>query len=351
MSRQRIRTGVLEGSTVVCPHCAGAGVVRSTASVALHVLRVVEDALIKSASHDIIVRARTEVALYILNQKRAHLRDIERRFGVNVTVGADDSLTGSVYHAMERGEAATGVKAPAGALDYAADPAGLASIEVEDENNVAVEEDDEELAGGEIAAEETESSERPAPQRAERGELAGEEGEGGRRRRRRRRRRGSERGPSDASLSSDSPQPTDAGLEILAEIGGDFPTPAPRASNDDPVSGDARERSRRPRRHREHDPLPAQADGGEAAEDSSPSGAADERPVDLPPMGFAGEPKADDAEPDTVKPASHEGSEPTPDARTTRASQPKPPEPAAEDPSRPRRSGWWQRAKASLVGD
>ncbi len=50
MSRQRIRTGVLEGSTVVCPHCQGAGVVRSTASIALHVLRVLEDALIKSSN-------------------------------------------------------------------------------------------------------------------------------------------------------------------------------------------------------------------------------------------------------------------------------------------------------------
>ena len=84
MSRQRIRTGVLEGSTVVCPHCLGAGVVRSTSSVALHVLRVLEDALIKSATHDMTVRARTPVALYILNQKRAHLRDLERRFGVAI---------------------------------------------------------------------------------------------------------------------------------------------------------------------------------------------------------------------------------------------------------------------------
>ena len=75
MSRQRIRTGVLEGSSIVCPHCAGAGTVRSTASVALHVMRVLEDALIKSASHNVIVRTRTEIALYILNQKRAHLRD------------------------------------------------------------------------------------------------------------------------------------------------------------------------------------------------------------------------------------------------------------------------------------
>ena len=110
MSRQRIRTGVLEGSTVVCPHCQGAGVVRSTASIALHVLRVLEDALIKSATHDVVVRTRTAVALYILNQKRAHLRDLERRFGVTVMVEADDTLTGANYHAIERGELATGVK-------------------------------------------------------------------------------------------------------------------------------------------------------------------------------------------------------------------------------------------------
>ena len=86
MSRQRIRTGVLEGSTEPCPHCAGAGMVRSTASIALHVLRVLEDALIKSAAHNLIMRTRTEVALYMLNQKRAHLRDLEQRFGVSVTV-------------------------------------------------------------------------------------------------------------------------------------------------------------------------------------------------------------------------------------------------------------------------
>ena len=110
MSRQRIRTGVLEGSTVICPHCQGAGVVRSTASIALHVLRVLEDALIKSSTHDLIVRTRTPVALYILNQKRINLRDLERRFGVAIVVEADDALTGANYHAIERGEPATGVK-------------------------------------------------------------------------------------------------------------------------------------------------------------------------------------------------------------------------------------------------
>ncbi len=119
MSRQRIRTGVLEGSTVVCAHCQGAGVVRSTASIALHVLRVLEDSLIKSSTHDLIVRTRTPVALYILNQKRVNLRDLERRFGVVIVVEADDTLTGANYHAIERGELATGVKSEAGADEIA----------------------------------------------------------------------------------------------------------------------------------------------------------------------------------------------------------------------------------------
>ncbi len=104
MSRQRIRTGVLEGSTVMCEHCAGAGMVRSTSSIALHVLRVLEDALIQDASRNVIVRARGTVALYILNQKRAHLADLEARFGATVTVEADEHLTGMTYCAVERGD-------------------------------------------------------------------------------------------------------------------------------------------------------------------------------------------------------------------------------------------------------
>ena len=112
MSRQRIRTGVVEGSTAPCPHCAGAGTVRSTASIALHVLRVLEEALVRSSAHDITLRTRATVALYILNQKRAHLQDLEQRFGVHVTVAEDDALTGANYHAIERGEPASGVRAP-----------------------------------------------------------------------------------------------------------------------------------------------------------------------------------------------------------------------------------------------
>ena len=113
MSRQRMRTGVLEGSSVVCPHCNGAGTVRSTSSIALHILRVIEDALVRNAQHNLTVRTRSIVALYMLNQKRAHLREIEERFGVTLTIAADDTLQGSVYHVLERGELASPAARPA----------------------------------------------------------------------------------------------------------------------------------------------------------------------------------------------------------------------------------------------
>src|SRR6202035_2083010 len=67
MSRQRIRTGVLEGSTEKCPQCGGTGHVRSVSSVALQLLRAIEEMLLKGATHNLIVRTRTDVALYVLN--------------------------------------------------------------------------------------------------------------------------------------------------------------------------------------------------------------------------------------------------------------------------------------------
>ena len=186
MSRQRIRTGVLEGSTVVCQHCQGAGVVRSTASVALHVLRVLEDALIKSAAHDMTVRARAPVALYILNQKRVHLRDLERRFGVTVLVEADDTLTGANYHALERGEPASGVKAPEAELEHR--PAGYGAPSA-DEDEFVIEdtpEAEEDIEIGEAAASEDELEPEEGEAGAERAEgEAGDEAERNRRRRRR----------------------------------------------------------------------------------------------------------------------------------------------------------------------
>src|SRR5262249_23022682 len=104
MSRQRIRTSVLESSTEKCPVCGGSGHVRSVASVALQLLRALEETLIKSATHNLIVRTRSEVAIYVLNHKRAHLRSLEERFRVTLTVTTDPSIAGTVSFAIDRGE-------------------------------------------------------------------------------------------------------------------------------------------------------------------------------------------------------------------------------------------------------
>lgn len=103
MSRQRIRTGVLESSTEICPSCGGTGHVRSVSSVALQLLRGIEDQLMKSASHDLVVRSKPDVALYVLNNKRAHLRGIEDQFGVMIMIQSDGSLTGQQSFVIERG--------------------------------------------------------------------------------------------------------------------------------------------------------------------------------------------------------------------------------------------------------
>ena len=83
MSRQRLRTGVLEGSTSQCPHCQGTGIIRSVESVALAVLRALEDQLLRDARNSLTAVTTADVALYILNNKRAFVTDMERRYGVH----------------------------------------------------------------------------------------------------------------------------------------------------------------------------------------------------------------------------------------------------------------------------
>ena len=258
MSRQRIRTGVLEGSTVTCPHCQGSGVVRSTASIALHVLRVLEDALIKSSTHDLTVQTRTPVALYMLNQKRINLRDLERRFGVAIVVEADDALTGANYCAIERGEPATGVKSEGESVKSVAEIAPIIEETVsvgagEDETFEARGDENEELA---LLSDHGDG----APL---------EESEVGRRRRRRRRRRGER--PFGDNPSREAPQPTDEGLAVVAEIGGDLVASSGDADASDRRGlGSGGERHRRSRGSRGGRNRFRRPDGEAAVETSAP---------------------------------------------------------------------------------
>ena len=415
MSRQRIRTGVLEGSTVVCPHCAGAGTVRSTASIALHVLRLVEDALLKDASYDLIVRSRAEVALYMLNQKRAKLVELEQRFGVSITVAADPALTGMVYHAIERGELATPAIAPAPRQDLvrvdSIAPIFEPGSESEDGFETTDQGDEQEAEAGEDGAEATEAT-------------ATEPGDGeGRRRKRRRRRRGRDRDASPGETAGDmsddaedgavsggdegeepmsgssGAEPEATGSEIAAaapltgavvaeavpaEVGNTDaaqaePVAATPAATDvaEPVAEEApkRRRSRRtaariaqeaeaaaevpvveavaaeeaPARPRRRRPSRARAAEASAETAALTAPEAAETP--------AAEPAAAPAVPSPSSPATPEVETPATPAAPVAAEAAPTPIPAEDeadsaasdlDPDRPKRSGWWQRAKASF---
>jgi len=104
MSRQRIRASVLESSTEPCSQCGGSGHVRSVSSVALQLLRGLEEILMKGATHNLVVRTRTDVALYVLNHKRGHLRDLENSFKVTLAVIADATVSGQQSFIIDRGE-------------------------------------------------------------------------------------------------------------------------------------------------------------------------------------------------------------------------------------------------------
>jgi ribonuclease E len=92
MSRQRLRPSLAEASTQPCPHCGGTGFIRSTESTALSVLRSIEEEGIRRRSAEVCVHVSTPVALYILNQKRDSLIQLEARYGLRVLVAQDDTL-------------------------------------------------------------------------------------------------------------------------------------------------------------------------------------------------------------------------------------------------------------------
>jgi ribonuclease E len=86
MSRQRLRQGMLEGSTRPCPHCEGTGLVRSVSSSALSVLRGIEENLMSRKPENLTVYCNPEVANYIVNDKREHLLSLETGYGVSIFV-------------------------------------------------------------------------------------------------------------------------------------------------------------------------------------------------------------------------------------------------------------------------
>lgn len=95
MSRQRLRTGVLEASTKVCPHCEGTGLVRTASSSALSALRLLEEEAAKGKASQITLTASQEATIYVLNSKRLEIDDIEKRYGVSIEITPDGEIEGA----------------------------------------------------------------------------------------------------------------------------------------------------------------------------------------------------------------------------------------------------------------
>ncbi len=211
MSRQRIRASVLESSTEPCPQCGGSGHVRSVSSVALQLLRGLEEVLMKGATHNLVVRTRTDVALYVLNHKRGHLRDLENSFKVTLAVIADPTVSGQQSFVIDRGEQVHTLEA-AKAL--------LAAQAAAEPSQVEEAFDDEELLDVEAESEiETDETEGLGEDSAGGEEGSTEAGGDGPRRKRRRRRRGRSGEPREGGIPrQENSFAPDAGVSADAEV-------------------------------------------------------------------------------------------------------------------------------------
>jgi ribonuclease E len=406
MSRQRIRSSVLESSTEKCPHCGGTGHVRSVSSVSLQILRSLEEMLLKGATHNLAVRTRSEIALYLLNHKRAHLGALEERFRITIVVDADTGIGGQVAFLIEKGEQVHSLEQ---AKALAAQAPSAAPIEQEDEapefEDVATVPSDEEAVE---LAEPSRFHEEDQGQ----GEVQepGQEQDQGRKRRRRRRGRRDGEGRDDGALqhgsvaTSFSPEPSTQVAAGERDAGDDFIEPpavdavgAAHAALASETNGEGERRrrrrgrrgGRRNRRDREGEAAAPEAnmlepelagaatevaavsdldldDGSLPVTDLQSPAAVAERQTDVSANAEAraqGTPSAQIARPSpssttTSEPASLRSTvrEPALTALRDEAAEPAPsltsPVPAepvvsssaaSENNNRPRRSGWWSK--------
>ena len=275
MSRQRIRASVLESTMKPCPHCGGTGHVRSDSSVALLVLRAIEEFLLKDARHHITVRTPAATAFYVLNHKRSTLVELEQRFGLTISFEPDESL-GSQHYAISRGAV---VEKPVTPLPVLPATSYIEPEEIEDET--VIEEEAEEI------------EEQPA-----RAEQAGDAEHHDRKRRKRRRRRGGkdrdrEHGaPAQASDNAEQPVFEDEDEEAAEHADAD----ATVAEGEEGERKKRRRGKRGGRRNRkEEGELTAAEDAG-IAEGEEPEAVASEPEAEAPAGETAAETSAEPAE-------------------------------------------------------
>ena len=251
MSRQRLRTGVLEASTRVCPHCEGTGLVRTASSSALSALRLIEEESARGHGSQITLQASQEATIYILNHKRAELALIEARYHVDVAVLPNGEVEGARM-----------VVSAAGPRPEQPEP--MAPIIEMDDDIDDIEDDifdEEEVEEARDLREPREPREARAPR---------EDGtDGSKRKRRRRGRRGGRNQDRDEQVEGQEGE--------VAEATEATDTPAPVVEGEE-----AEGKARRPRRTRRGGRKPATEAGGEeeASAESAPVEEAEAAPVE-----------------------------------------------------------------------
>jgi ribonuclease E len=360
MSRQRIRASVLESTTQVCPTCGGAGHVRSPSSVGLHIIRSIEEYLLRETGFDIVVRTPAASALYVLNHKRSSLADLEYRFGVDISVEADESV-GSAHLVIDMGAPSTRVPMgpkPSALPDFdESDP----DVPLEDEADEEMISDDSDSDGGDeetASPSESRDSGDKRGKRRRRRRGRGRENEGtaaraedntasegaasddengeepngssadagdkkdGDRKKRRRGRRGGRRGKNEDGTES---------AEAGASEGVDAVTPEPASETAPEQAAESAEEAPKPKRSRARKPkvepeaAEAEAVAAEPAPAAEPEAA---EPVKKPRAKRASAKAAAEAK----APAAASGPVVSSSA----------PAPEASD-GKPRKGGWWQR--------
>jgi ribonuclease E len=362
MSRQRLRPGMLESTTQPCPHCHGTGLIRSDDSMALTVLRALEEEGTRKRSREVLLKAPVGIVNYLINQKREHVALIETRYGMSVRIEADPMLVSPDYSIEKFKTALRAVPE----TPVISGHAGLMGAPVEEEP----EPDAEDLP------EEDEAE-------AEAADGAGEgEGQPNRKkRRRRRRRRGGQRegGPRD-SLQGDAEgeEGADEDAEEGPEEGpaeegsagdadassGGLPDAVPAAAVAVVPEAEAAAKPKRTRKPRvpkaTEAPVPEAATAAEAAPEPAEGPDAGAEAARPKARTSRAKPKAEVADATAekparsrtakAKPAPEVAAEPpvlapdpgqAPTAETVVADPAEAQAAAAEDPTRPKRKGWW----------
>ena len=353
MSRQRLRPGMLESTTQPCAHCHGTGLIRSDDSMALTILRALEEEGTRKRSREVLLRAPIAVVNFLMNQKREHIAMIEARYGMSVRIECDPSLISPDY-SLEKFKTATRVVLESSAaISGNLSMMGACADDIEDPD---------------IPSEEEEDAEGDAEVVAVRGEDEPKDGNGRKKRRRRRRRKGtngSDDNGSDDNGSDDNGSDDCDGEDGDQESDADKAEPVPAAAEvtEDAPKKRSRSRSRTPKVAEVEAPTEA------VAEAVAPPAEAEEAPVAKPKARRTRKPKVEPAaaevanvEPVTetpvvvIAPEQPAKAAPVeavlvetvvaePEAAEPEAvkAEPAQAEPEAADPAepKPRRKGWW----------